>query len=119
MSDVTEIHQRILEQVANDAINNLGAYTELLAGAYTVACNLDPRECMVVQQHKPDGILTFFAPLSGKAKGDYTKGLAAENAALRGRIKDLEDEIKRAYQDGFNDGYAFFPDLGHGKVEGE
>ena len=119
MSEVTDLHDRILERVAGDALNNLAAYTELLAGAYASVCELDPHECMVVQQHKPDGILTFFAPLSGKVKGDYTKGLAAENAVLRGRIKVLEDEVKRAYQDGFNDGYAYFPDPGHGKVADE
>ena len=119
MSDVTGLHQQILAQVANDALNNLGAYKELLAGAYAKVCKLDPRDCMIVQQHRAEGIHIFYTNRKPWVVNDVVAAVNAENEALRGRIKDLEDEIKRAYQDGFNDGYAFFPDLGHVKVEGE
>ncbi len=119
MSEVTDLHDRILEQVAGDATNNLAAYTELLAGAYAQVCKLDPRDCMIVQQQRAEGIHIFYTNRKPWVVNDVVAAVMADNDLLRGRIKDLEDEVKRAYQDGFNDGYAYFPDLGHGKVAGE
>ena len=34
-------------------------------------------------------------------------------------VGTLADAYTAGYREGFTDGYAFFPDLGHGKVEGE
>lgn len=119
MSEVTDLHQQVLEAVAHDAINNLAAYQELLAGAYAKVCKLDPRDCIIVQQHTREGIQTFYTNRKPWVANDVVAAVSAENDALRGRIKDLEDEVKRAYQDGFSDGYCYVPDFGHGKAEKE
>lgn len=95
----------LLDDYAQGITETMGAYQELLAGAYAQVCKLDPRDCQIVHQHTVSGTNIFYTNRKPWVVNDVVAAVGAENDALRGRIKDLEDEVKQAWEDGYAEGH--------------